>query len=130
MDKNVIDLASLDTAARCEQGAELELRHPRTDAGMGVFITLVGIDSRTYRKARAEMIDRQLARRGRPDFDERQESTVSALAACTTGWRNVVLDGKELPCTPENARTLYTRFPWIREQVDAFTSDRGAYLPD
>lgn len=44
-----IDLASLDTQAACEQGAELELLHPATGQPLGVYLTLAGVDSRTHR---------------------------------------------------------------------------------
>ena len=62
----VLDLASLDTAALCEQGAELELTHPATGAPLGVYLTLAGVDSKTWRKATAALAERQGLRRGGP----------------------------------------------------------------
>ena len=126
---DTLDLAALDTAALCEQGAELELVHPGTGAPLGVWITMAGIDSRIWRGAVAAQT---WSRRGRRDLtpDEIQAGAVDILARCTLGWRGVVLEGKELPCTMENARMLYSRLPWVREQVDRFASDRASYLRD
>ena len=126
----VIDLASLDTAALCERGAEMELTHPATDAPLGVYLTLAGMDSKIWRKAVAALAEKRMAKRGKVSAEEIQERGIEILARCTLSWRNVVVDGQELPCTLDNARQVYRRFPWMREQADAFASDRGAYLPD
>ena len=126
----VIDLASLDTATLCEQGAEMELTHPATGAPLGVYLTLAGMDSKIWRKAVAALADKRLAKRGKVSAEEIQERGIEILARCTLGWRNVVVDGQELPCTLDNARLAYQRFPWIREQADLFASDRGSYLRD
>lgn len=125
-----LDLASLDTAALCEQGAELELTHPATGAPLGVYLTLAGVDSKSWRKATAALAEKRLGKRGKVSAEEVQTGGVEILARCTLGWRGVVVDGQEMPCTVNNARTLYGRFPWIFEQADRFASDRGSYLRD
>lgn len=125
-----LDLASLDTAALCEQGAELELTHPATGAPLGVYLTLAGVDSKTWRKATAALAEKRLGKRGKVSAEEVQTGGVEILARCTLGWRGVVVDGQEMPCTVNNARTLYGRFPWIFDQADRFASDRGSYLRD
>ncbi len=125
-----LDLATLDTAALCEEGAELELTHPKTGEGLGVFITVAGIDSKKWRRALNAIGEKRANKRSKLTAEEGIAGAVDILARCTIAWRNVTLDGAELPCTEENARTLYTRLPWVREQVDTFASDRGSYLQD
>lgn len=132
------DLATLDTAALCDLGAELELRHPGTNAPLGVYLTLAGLDSQSWRKAVSSLAEQRLAGRSRshaptrlPDFPvDPHESGIEILARCTLSWRHVQVDGKSLSCTLENARMLYRRFPWIFEQADRFASDRASYLRD
>ena len=124
----VIDLASLDTAALCEQGAELELTGPGTGEPLGVYLTLAGMDSRVWRRAANALAEKRTRQRHRVTADEVRTGTIEILARCTLGWRHVVVDGQELPCNVENARELYSRFPWICEQADAFCSDRGSFL--
>ena len=60
--------------------------------------------------------------------EEFEAETIDILAKCTLSWEKVVLEGKELPCTYENAKTVYTNFIWLREQVDAFINDRANFL--
>lgn len=129
-DKKTFDLASLDTAALCEQGAEMELTHPDTGAPLGVHLTLAGVDSKTWRKAAAALAEKRLARRGKVTAEDVRSGGIEIVARCTLAWRGVVVGGQELPCTPDNARDLYERFPWIFEQADLFASDRGSYLRD
>lgn len=124
------DLASLDTVALCEQGAELELTHPATGKPLGVYLILAGVDSTVWRKATVALAEKRLGRRGKVSAEDIQVGGLEILARCTLAWRNVVVDGQEMPCTPENARALYERFPWIFEQADRFASDRGSYLRD
>lgn len=125
-----IDLAALDTVARCDQGAELELTHPGTGKPLGIFITLAGVDSRIWRKATAELAEKRLARRGRISGADVAREGIEILAQCTLDWRGVVVDGEELPCIRDTARALYERFPWIFEQADRFASERGSFLQD
>lgn len=124
-----LDLASLDTAALCDQGAEMELVHPATGEPLGVYLTLAGVDSRAWRKAVAAQVERRLSRRGgKISAEEIQANDIEILARCTLAWRNVVLDGEALSCTPDTARALYKRLPWAREQADAFAANRASYL--
>lgn len=124
------DLASLDTVALCEQGAELELVHPGTGAPLGVFVTVAGLDSRTWRRAVDAQNEKRRSRRGPATQEEALAGTVDILARCTLAWRGVAFEGEELPCTVENARMIYTRLPWLREQVDLFASNRAFFLRD
>lgn len=123
----VIDLATLDTQAASEAGAELELVHPATGENLGIFITLAGSDSGQWRKAVMDMAEKRGKKR--VGAEEIRRNGIEIVARCTLAWRNVHLDGQELPCTLENARELYNRFDWIREQADTFCSDRANFLP-
>lgn len=122
-----IDLATLDTQASSEAGAELELAHPATGEELGIFITLAGADSSQWRRAVADVANR----RGRKKVtaEDARRDGIEIIARCTLSWRNVRVDGEDLPCTLENAKKLYTRFNWMREQADAFCSDRANFLP-
>jgi len=125
------DLAFLDTAAVAEQGAELALLHPGTGKALGITIRLAGVDSDIYRKASRKITEKRLnrGRVGKLDLEAVEDEGLTVMAACTLGWSGVVVDGQELPCTRDNAQAVYRRFPWIREQVDAFMGDRANFLP-
>lgn len=130
------DLSNLDTSKTAEMGAVLEVLHPTEGTPLGIRITLAGADSDIYRSTLRKSLDRK--RGNRPgqamaaptslSLGEWEESLVNLLATCTLAWEGVVVDGEALPCNLANARAVYTRFYWIREQVNAFVEDRANFL--
>ena len=78
------------------------------------------------------LVRRRLKKGGRAvlDPDKLREESIEILAACTLSWKGVIVEGKSLPCTRENAVMLYTRFPWLKEQAEAFVADRASYFRD
>ena len=130
--KAPFDFSSRDSARRAEEGAELEVLDPVSGEGVGAFITLAGADSAAYRNAlNAASRRRGKTSRGRTfDPDRLLAESAEILAACTLDWKGVLVDGERLPCSRENAVKLYIRFPWLREQAEAFIADRAAYLRD
>lgn len=120
------DLAQIDTIAACNKPFELEIVHPVTKEKTGAFISLVGKDSDAYRGRIKAMANENIAReafasqRGKVDIqtiDKMEAKNIDSLVAATVGWRNVVLDGEELPFTAENARKVYQRILPVREQA-------------
>lgn len=126
------DFATLDSAAKADDGADLAVLHPVSGEKLGVVIRLAGADSAVHRKAAAAIASRRAKGgfRRTINLDDLQTESIEVLARCTLGWSGVVLDGKDVPCGKEAAVTLYTRFPWLREQVETFISDRANYLQD
>lgn len=128
MTKQKFDLATLDTTAACDKGAEIELLHPVTQEPLGVFVTVLGKDSTVFKEYLRETINDKLRReamakkRGRdpevPTYESAEDETVKLLTLCTRGWRNMVVAGKELEYNVANAQKLYTDYAWIRKQVD------------
>lgn len=127
------DLSKLDTSEAAEMGAVLDVLHPTENTTLGIKITLAGADSDIYRKTVNKSVNKRVQRmkpgQSMPfTAEEQEESGISLLAACTLAWEGVLVDGQELPCSKDNAKALYRRFPWIREQVDTFIGDRANFL--
>ena len=98
-------------------------------------IELYSVDSKEYREAIQKQSRKLLKRKGfrvsslEFQSDEEQEARRSELtASVTVSWKGFELDGKDFPCTLENAKTLYDKFPFIREQVEFFISERKNFL--
>lgn len=125
-----MDLSTLEPT---REGAEMAVRHPATNAPVeGMSITLLGMDSERALRAQRAATNRRLkqgVQRMKLTAEELEADGLELLAALTVAWKGVELDGKELPCTAENARMLYGKFRWLREQVDEFTGDRANFLP-
>lgn len=136
---NKLDLATLDTVAACDKGAEIALRHPVTTAPLGVFISIVGRDSSVFKEYIRNRVNDKLRRdamdkkRGRdeavPTMEESEAESIELVTLCTTGWRNVTYKGEELAFNVANALTLYKEMPWIRRQVDEAIGDLENFMP-
>lgn len=109
-------------------------RQPLRDAdGETAWIEIYSNDSSAARKHNREVQRRRLAMRGRGRItpEEVEAEGIDLLAALTTNWRLLTLDGTPLdvPFSPEAARELYSAqaLAWVREQVDEFCVDRANF---
>lgn len=126
-----VDLALFDTAARADEGAPLSLVHPATGEKLNIILRLAGMDSAAYRKSAAAIANRRSKNGFRKlTLEQIQEEGIETLASCTLGWEGVRVDGEVLPFSHAAAVSLYSRFPWIREQAESFIADRANYLSD
>ena len=141
--KTGLDLASLDTKQASEQGAEIELRHPVTNDKLGIFISILGQDSKAFTELKRKRHDTMLRkfqaakRRGKdtelPGYDESKEQDIETLVVCTTGWRDndkptITIGGEELPFTTANATIVYRDFQWIFDQINEAITDYANFM--
>lgn len=127
-----IDLADLDTVAACDQGADIQILHPVTRAPTGAVITVLGSDSAVFKNKVREDANRRrriLAAqnsRGKKEevrtIEEDEKDNIALLAACTFGWTHdgkpsLLLGGKDVAFSKEAAIEVYTKYPFIFEQV-------------
>lgn len=134
------DLSAFDSRRFADQGVDMQLVIPGRgkvfdEEGKPVSLRLGGADSTRLRSAVSERLRRRIediqASPKSPivNPDQSREDVIDDLVTLTLGWSdNVVLDGKALPFTAENARLLYTTFPEITEQAQAFVSNRINFM--
>ena len=124
------DLATLDTSKVAEEGAELLDSHPTTGEDLGIKIVLIGTDSKTFRDISKSRATASLKKKTREiDLDQNEQDSIELLARCTKGWSGITENGKDIPFGHENAVELYTKYLWLREQIDRFMADRSNFLP-
>lgn len=135
------DLSALDTVAACNKPVEIELKHPVTQIGIGIFWSVVGKDSDIYRSRIRAMVDEGLRRdaAGLPPLNNSlskiETKNIDTLVAASTGWRGpkgdgvVTLNGDDLTFGAENVRKVLTSLPAAREQVQAAVNDLGNFMP-
>lgn len=128
-----MDLAKLDLTKASNEGAWYTLKHPATGEELSGRIKIIGKDSTKFtqlseefkRKALEDMKStKTMAQR----LESAQEQSDAILAACTIDWDGMMLDGKDVPFTEANVKMIYTRFPWIKEQIDTAIADRSNFL--
>jgi len=144
-----MDFDSLDLATASEKPFELELKHPQTSNGLGVFVSVIGSESNTFqtylrREANAARLRNfERTRKGDGDkpmtVEEEEKAMVGALAVCLTGWRTVK-DGKSVPTvtwggkeyefTQEAAVEWLRKFKWVRGQINEATGDLANFIKD
>lgn len=139
----LLDLSTLNTVAACNQGAEIELRHPTSNAPLGIFVTVLGKDSDVFKSYVRQATNARLRkaaaekRRARETevltVEENEQQGVELLATCTVSWRtanepSILFNAELLACTHANAVRLYGQLPWIREQIDTAIGDLENFL--
>jgi hypothetical protein len=130
-----MDLNTLK-AVKADEGAVLQIAHPETEEPIdGMTITLLGQDSVMYRKiqmAKQQAALNRLAKGKRATADLDAEKLagdmIDDLAKLTVSWTGFELDGKPLKCDKSNAVTVYTDWPWIREQAQEFVANRANFF--
>jgi hypothetical protein len=118
-----------------DDGAVLNIVHPETEEVIeGMTITVLGQDSKIYRKLQLGKQQAALNRMSKGkkvldlDAEKLSEDSIDDLVKITIGWTGLSLDKKELEFTPENVRTVYTEWAWIKEQVQEFVGNRANFF--
>jgi len=128
-----MDLATLEPTA---DSVPVQLRHPTTnerlttEAGVAITVSIVGMDSEQFRTRHRAIINKRLnaGKKAKVTAEEIEAESIDTIAACITGWQNIDLDGKPLDFSKASAKTLLTRLPWLREQLDEAIADRANFL--
>jgi len=128
-----MDISKLDIVASSNEGAVLEVLHPKTLTKTGIEIILVGTDSDIYNKQRLKASNKRLEQLNKTGklkrtAEEIEEETIEMLVSCTIGWSGIEEDGKPLEFTPKHVKHVYEKYPWIREQIDQFIGSRDNFL--
>lgn len=130
-----MDLNSLEVK---NDVATIAIYHPtentiiKNDDGTDMTISVYGKYSRRYREIQQ---NQQNARLKRAERSNKLKLTASEIIAdrleltvgCVESW-NIQLDGSVPPCTPDNIRSVFERFPWIREQIETEMEETQAFL--
>jgi hypothetical protein len=136
MKKGTVDLAAIDTVKGANEGFDVRIYHPGTNEDLDITINVLGKDSDEFQKKSREQSKKRMAKMSKGGFratstvpvEEIESDGLELLAACTKSWTGVVIEGKAVAFSHEAAVDLYTRFPWIKEQVDTAIGDRANFI--
>ena len=124
-----MDLKSL----KFETSTDIRIIHPTTGQDLDIVITVASADSDVFRNAELRRTQNRLnkvqrgARRALT-AEANEADSLDILISCTLGWKGVELEGVPLPFTPDNVRSVYQEFPWLRQQVDEAIVDRSNFI--
>lgn len=128
------DLASFDGLVEAQEaGIEVEINGPdgKPLGENGFRIRIAGVDSKRFRSIRREFLTEDLAGESFTELtpDQQDDRQLRTLARCTLAWSPVILDGGDFLYSEANARALYRRFPFIRDQVELKAGRRQSFMP-
>ena len=108
----------------------MEIKHPKTDEPIGVFIELTGPDSPTFRNLSKQQTARRLAKgeKAKVDLDELTNNNDELIASCIVGWSDE--DFFLAPYSKQAALDLVKnpQRAWLRRQIDEFTDERKNFF--
>jgi hypothetical protein len=142
-----INLSSMDVVSSANKGAPIQIFHPTTGESIGLYIFVLGKDSKIFRDITTEQMRKRLRKVSRNGssvikFDavsqgELDADAVDALVAVTKGWysdaaatkpESIHITGESPePFSVDSCTRLYTSMPWIREQVDIAVGERANF---
>lgn len=129
-----MELTTLKTEL-ADTGAILYVEHPSSGEVIpDMWVQVLGTDSKAaadQQKRRNRAALKRLERGKKAaafDLDDIEEQTLDDIAALTVGWGGFEEGGEPVECTPANVKRVYTDYPWLREQVQAFHNDRANFF--
>lgn len=128
-----MDFGSFNPADVAEKGARLVLINPATGEPFdgGTWIDLRGFESESV-KAASRDGQRAMMRATTPEQKAKvaEKTGLDVLVSATIAWSDdVKWDGKPFPCTPENARKLYSERSFVARQVMEFMANEANFMP-
>lgn len=120
-----MDITKFNTADACEQGAWVTIKD-FDDIDTDMQFKVLGIDSKRF-KSQVNRFSKQNENK-KMDMEKLEASSIRTLVAITVGWKNVEMDGKEIPFDDKTAEEIYTTSPHISNQVLSFAQERTNFL--
>jgi hypothetical protein len=117
-----------------DDAVEMQLYNPVDGTKLdGVVLQVIGQDSQEYRDAARSILQSAIKKAPKGDItklgagdDEYYSAKLKALHI--KGWAGIEQDGKPLEYSKENALELVKKYPWLRDQIDAFVGDRANFI--
>lgn len=108
---------------------DVKLKHPVSGDELDAKIKVYGKDSSVFQNAIKQRAKAQITRKSKDiDLESNEKDSIELLADCTKDWQGISEGGKQIECTRQNAIDIYTKYKWIREQIDIAIGDRANFF--
>jgi hypothetical protein len=125
------DLSDFANLAKVQDdGVNVEILHPKTAEPLGMVFRVAGPDSTRQKRARSAVNNArlQMSRNKRLTAAELEADGLKVMVASIISWSGVEENGQPIEFSTETATDVLTRFPFIREQIDAVVGDRAGFI--
>lgn len=117
-----------------EDAVEMQVYSPVDGTKLdGVTMLVIGQDSQEYRDAARVILQSAIKKAPKGDVsrlgagdDEYYAAKLKALHI--KGWTGIEEGGQPFEYSKENAVELVKKYPWLRDQIDAFVGDRANFI--
>jgi len=111
---------------------EVELTHPVTEDGIGMYFTLLPTSSDEVKKAEREYLNARLAKRKNQITAESLEAAkIKQIMAAVTDWRfegDANIGGEKPEFSKRALKDLITSHDWIKNFLDRELGDEPAFF--
>lgn len=101
---------------------------PDAKGAVPCILTVVGQDSRVYRRRRHEMVDALRNRTKQMKSAQVEEEAMKMVSAGVTGWSNIPWEGGLMEFSNENLLRFLDSYRPAFDQVNEFIADRTNFL--
>jgi len=140
----MIDLASLSTVEKAEEGVKFYFTHPVTKEKLTTFMIIKGTDSKLFKRIKREKMIKYLNKKSvekekitLEKLEATEEEDIETLAKMVVGLGDeekgkevdyIIFKGEKLKYSFENVITLLTAIPPFQEQLAEAIADRNNFF--
>ena len=142
----MIDLASLSTVEKAEEGVKFYFTHPVTREKLTTFMIIKGTDSKTFKTLKRQKMIKALNERAVKSKDEKitvekleqaDEEDLITISHLIIGFGDeekgkevdyIIFNGEKLKYSVENALTILKAIPPFAEQIAGAVADRTNFF--
>tara|TARA_R110000737_G_C14457609_1_gene464302 strand:- start:43 stop:414 length:372 start_codon:yes stop_codon:yes gene_type:complete len=114
-------LTELYTVDNHEQGSEVRVQDDEGN-NTALWINVKGVDSVSYRRELKKQKTAYFEAAKKGTEVDTEKYVIDALVACTIGWR-----GTDEKFTKKLCRELYTKAPFVKDQIDLYIAERANF---
>ena len=130
-----MDLTQYSTS-KADTGAQMQVYDIHGQKAEGVFITLLGQDSKVFRaierRKQQDMINRMSQRKGKRgidlDPDQIVEDSLQELTDLTVDMGKLTFGKDKIGSDKELIKRAYREYPWLADQAREFIADRANFI--
>lgn len=111
----------------------IEIKHPVTDANIGIKVTVVSLDDEKTKQTRRRVINKriELEKKGK-NFraDDIEENEFDLIFASMTGWEwyDAEFHGEKPAFNEANVKKVLNELPWFKRQISEAIGDEKAFF--
>ncbi|WP_115560015.1 hypothetical protein [Xanthomonas arboricola] len=122
-------MTELTTIVAAERA--IDIKHPATDAPVGLRITLLPDTHPQVRAASRKALNDRLMGKGKLTAEKMEQGRTEMLVASVGGWEwlgDLTFHGAKPALTDETLRKVLKELPWIGDQIDGELGNRAEFF--